>query len=86
MGNNSLIQKVKNKQRMAFKHNDAFLSLVFLLLFIVCSKAYEPPPHHIGLLKRSSFSKDFIFGSASSAYQVKKTYFISTLTLFQWHL
>ncbi|XP_011660112.1 cyanogenic beta-glucosidase [Cucumis sativus] len=54
---------------MAFKHNDAFLSLVFLLLFIVCSKAYEPPPHHIGLLKRSSFSKDFIFGSASSAYQ-----------------
>lgn len=63
--------KLENIQRMAFIHNNAFLSLVFLLLFLVGrSQADAPSPHHIDLVKRSSFSKGFIFGSASSAYQV----------------
>ncbi|KAL4034969.1 hypothetical protein IC575_003643 [Cucumis melo] len=62
--------KLENIQRMAFIHNNAFLSLVFLLLFLVGrSQADAPSPHHIDLVKRSSFSKGFIFGSASSAYQ-----------------
>ena len=55
---------------MAFKHGHSFLISVGLLLFLVAAKADVAPRRPIDVVRRSSFSKNFVFGSASAAYQV----------------
>ncbi|XP_008450457.2 cyanogenic beta-glucosidase-like [Cucumis melo] len=55
---------------MASKQSHIFLSLVLFVGLIVIAKAKEEPSHiPIDLVRRSSFPKGFVFGSASSAYQ-----------------
>ncbi|XP_023516390.1 cyanogenic beta-glucosidase-like [Cucurbita pepo subsp. pepo] len=54
---------------MAFKHGHSFLISVGLLLFLVAAKADVAPRRPIDVVRRSSFSKNFVFGSASAAYQ-----------------
>lgn len=58
---------------MASKQSHIFLSLVLFVGLFVIAKAKEEPSHiPIDLVRRSSFPKGFVFGSASSAYQVTK--------------
>ncbi|KAG6590226.1 Cyanogenic beta-glucosidase, partial [Cucurbita argyrosperma subsp. sororia] len=40
-----------------------------LLLFLIAAKADVAPRRPIDVVRRSSFSKNFVFGSASAAYQ-----------------
>ena len=48
-----------------------YLSLLVVLIVLACNEAIAKSSSSTPKLKRSDFPKDFIFGSATSAYQVE---------------
>ncbi|CAK9328034.1 unnamed protein product [Citrullus colocynthis] len=53
---------------MGFKDNTFLLGFLFLI-FVIVSGATNEPSSPIPIIRRSNFSKDFVFGSSSAAYQ-----------------